>query len=453
MANKLSYGYKTEHGVFFDKKEDVLNTINGLNLRGYLKWHSNYMLNLHAKNEKTLYYTSRNYDSKAKKHSDFICFNVDVDIQKSQKLGTVQGGKDFIHNIEKKFLPGLFIEPSTKLEGQHGYGILDCRRLSNEQVNELLNKLEKVLRAYAKEINADIEIVEIKGHCPVITWEQGVATDINMGRLAKIPRTMNQREAEFLNIQNHVLKYWQINDWYNALPEPEQKQIVKQKSSSLGISIFDFDKTESTKEGGGLFTLAAQILGNEVLECGKDRNVTAEDVAIFLMLFHFFSTNKQSLETGAMPYIRFKHLWEALYKAGDVNRGFCNKRWKAIRDLLTARKFIDWEDESYEPPVGEGEDKVKGKACKWLANEVLIELVEDVYSGINSVSSNRENRIASRVGSDTKTSEPLEGNSTSDPETRPAIVYSLARIEVYNQKMAEKSQKQFEKMIEYGLAS
>ena len=61
--------------------------------------------------------------------------------------------------------------------------------------------------------------------------------------------------------------------------------------------------------------------------------VTAEDVAIFLVLLEFFGENPN--EDGSMPYKRFAGMWQKLYEDSDVSRSFDNKRFAWIRNRVS----------------------------------------------------------------------------------------------------------------------
>ena len=83
---------------------------------------------------------------------------------------------------------------------------------------------------------------------------------------------------------------------------------------------------------------------------------------------------------GTLPGDRIKGLWTALYQAGQVERGFCTNRYKVLRDLLTDKGLLTWEDERYDLTSGDG----KGQACKWHGNDSLLALLES--GGVDEVS-------------------------------------------------------------------
>jgi hypothetical protein len=72
--------------------------------------------------------------------------------------------------------------------------------------------------------------------------------------------------------------------------------------------------------------------------------------------------------------MRVKGLWDAAFKAGDTSRAFSFHRFQAIRDMLSDRELLEWEDSTYH----------FGKACRWRASEKLIGMMEEALSGSTS---------------------------------------------------------------------
>src|SRR5579864_7531068 len=69
----------------------------------------------------------------------------------------------------------------------------------------------------------------------------------------------------------------------------------------------------------------------------------------------------------------------------DVTRGWNHHRWKAIRDFLSARGHIDWQDHRYEFPSMENGKNVekrpkRGIACKWAISDDFNWTLERVSS-------------------------------------------------------------------------
>ena len=143
-------------------------------------------------------------------------------------------------------------------------------------------------------------------------------------------------------------------------------------------------------EGGDYLNVAAALLGTHTLKTTGRTVVTAEDVAIFLLCLKFFTRRMNA--DGTLPVKRFEGLWSALYEAGDVGRAFDCHRFKAIRDYLSDLGLLDWEDSTFVAPR-EGRDgtRLKGRACKWEAGEVLMGMLGEARerAGVTMVHGDR----------------------------------------------------------------
>ena len=79
---------------------------------------------------------------------------------------------------------------------------------------------------------------------------------------------------------------------------------------------------------------------------------------------------------GALPEARWIGMWTSLHRCEDINRAWCHKRFKAIRDWLSSLGLLKWEDETF--VVGwYDEDGVyhKGRAAKWRFSAELMEML------------------------------------------------------------------------------
>ena len=115
--------------------------------------------------------------------------------------------------------------------------------------------------------------------------------------------------------------------------------------------------------------IANELLVGRRIACSGRQQVTAQDVAIFLMIGRFFSVNMNS--DGSMPYKRWKEMWTSLYQAGDIQRAFDSKRFSAIRNFISSLGLIEWNNNIYR--IGTLENK--GEACKWQFSAVLMDIL------------------------------------------------------------------------------
>jgi hypothetical protein len=315
---------------------------------------------------------------------------VDVDCHNS---GTLQGAEDFIQHLRNNYFPGLYFEPSTNGNGIHGYFVIKRVGAKPGKYNELLNRLQTWLRSLVSDGNFDIELVEIKGHCPIIYPEKD--EEFKLGQLAKLPRDVSRFE-EWKNtfcisfVELHELIDNQVVETPTTQPLTPTVRSVQSAAKSAGSNFsLDFTETTRLKE---YKSLAAELLSGEILEAngGNRIVVTDDDYAIFLLILKIItdSMNEAAVAAprsdgtlpknadGSLPRNRFRAVWTELYSQGRVDRGFHLSRFIAIRDHLSGLGLIDWIDCRYRPDP----KNHQGVAAKWKASEVLMGLCEGVIS-------------------------------------------------------------------------
>ena len=333
----------------------------------------NYKLLDHFQGKETLYFMGQGW-SKA----DRTLVMIDIDVQKSKKLGTPEGARRFAEHL-KTIWPNLYFETSTNGLGIHGYAVLWKRRADAQRTNDALKRFEAWLRSEAKKINADIEQVEIKGTCLDLTLDGRFCQAVKFGVPAKLPRD-SSRFSEWQNttvLRVHDLESavydvietkvtidtaMTVNEPVAVVPFPI-KEIV---SGSVSNRFIDEEQLASIPAFEKLYR---EWVGPKDLMAGKFR-VTAHDFAVAMVLLRHFKADGNCDKT--LPCRRVEELWAGLYESGDVDRGWNHHRWKVIRDFLSAQGHIDWTDHRYEPPISGGTDQKKsnrGIACKWSISD------------------------------------------------------------------------------------
>ena len=157
-----------------------------------------------------------------------------------------------------------------------------------------------------------------------------------------------------------------------STPEVEVHVAKQEKAGSVRGKLIDIERVQAYIPMAQRFVPARQLVSEK-----SQVFVTAEDVAVFLVLLEFFTEHPNP--DGSMPYKRFAGLWQKLYDDGEVNRQFDNKRFAWIRNRVSSQGGIAWEDVTYCPGVGDE----KGKATKWKASEELLALMRE-YAGVGS---------------------------------------------------------------------
>ena len=302
--------------------------------------------------------------------------------------------------------PGSTTSRRPTAIGAHGYFVLRKAGISPEEVNILLGRLQAFLRETTT-AGFDIETVEIKGRCPVIVWgrRRGEVTNYKAGVLAKIPRNAERfdelKATTTLTIQQlRVMVCQEVIPAVNriiSIPAPRvvpptgksttvSKQVstcpaattnvcipvVREKVAAGSCSDRVISEAELEKLSGHYRTVATTLMGVHPIKTGRVA-ATADDLAIFLMFLKWFTAHMN--EDGSLPWKRFKGLWDALFKAADIDRAFDPKRFAALRNYLSSLGLLDWKDSTYHLGHWSNGVKVSGKACAWKASEQLLEML------------------------------------------------------------------------------
>jgi hypothetical protein len=271
----------------------------------------------------------------------------------------------------------------------HGYCIIDLgenhQSVTAAERKAILDRTQADLRKVAAGSGADIELVEVKGHPPVIdsgdfhrARNTHVIRGMVYGTFAKVPRDI---EAV-------------------AALEPVSLDRLAEIAAEVPDVIL-IDRTKKTGGTGG--SCSGKVVSEEMLAmmpelekvgerllAGRSllegRRVAASDVACVLLLAWVFGLPGNANADGAMPTRRFEAMWDSLYEAGDFKRAWSPNKYKAVRDLLSAEGLIDWIDETY--CHGEG----GGRACRWR-------LTAEMAAAIDALAGRGEEGEASSVNS------------------------------------------------------
>jgi hypothetical protein len=342
LISKSNYGIKTPDGI--------RPSLTKANLKKkYKKEITNKLINDHWENRKTLYFYGNE-----NKSENLSLVMIDIDVNKKEKKGSLDGAKIFAEKIKEK-IGDIYTELSTNGNGIHGYLIIDkCKKNANE-VNHILKKFENYLRKEQEKENADIELVEIKGTLHEIEYKNKYIEKIKFGTLAKIPRDIES----FLKYKNKEIKINEIEKKFSC-------ELIKKTKKEGSISRKHISKEELLKLEY-YEKISIELFGEKTWKTGKF-TVNNKDISIFLLILNFFSKNKNI--DNSTPTQRALMLWKKLYECEDIDRAWNHHRWKFIRDMFSKKGLINWIDNNYY--FGDKTKGEKGVACKW-------ELKEEVY--------------------------------------------------------------------------
>ena len=283
--------------------------------------------------------------------------------------GDARGRRKFAEYLRNQFFPDLYYEPSTNGNGVHGYVMVDKSAWTAADHNAAMKSLEVWLKCVLASTSFDVETVEVKGRCPVVVWEKdlrGFVKQFTMGGLAKMPRDASRAEEWAQTTRMTVDELKELPERFPVEATCKVKEHVKRQALAASARGAEIDKERFSQ----YLPLARKFLP-EPVQVGSRVWVTAEDVDIFLVLLEFFGENPNP--DGSMPWARFSGMWQKLYRDGDVERNFDNKRFAFIRNLVSDKGGIEWIDTNYSVGVEKG----KGKAAKWKASEQLVKLMEE----------------------------------------------------------------------------
>jgi hypothetical protein len=154
-----------------------------------------YVLRHHLTTEYTKYYTSNGLRSAP------ACLpGIDIDCHNKGNHVSAAAFADWLGDHVFK---GLFHEPSTNKRGAHGYVVFDKRGLHDFEVNAYLKRLQTCCKHLltmwlAHHPEHEVSGVEIKGTCPVVTWQRRRIVDFKAGQLMKLPRPLTPEDVDRL---------------------------------------------------------------------------------------------------------------------------------------------------------------------------------------------------------------------------------------------------------------
>jgi hypothetical protein len=350
------YGEKLPNGIFPSlNKQEFMRRYNA----GWFSRLSNEDFHLHFQGEETFYFFGT-----PRIKAEYTLVMGDIDVLKAKGLGTPQGALAFVQYLKTTFWPDLYYERSTNGKGIHFYLLMKKADIGPHSVNQGIGQLERFLRYQADLVGADIEMVEVKGKCPEIAYDDyGRITRVKYGTFAKYPR-----QATLHDLQNTTVIDWRelcrVNGKY-SVPAKAKKPTIHEGSGSATIpDEFVAEHLESCRKTW------LNLTGGEVIK-GKRYVVAAEDAAVVMLIAlwlqeHGTKDHRHSVRTTLA-------FWDDLHSRGLTDRSPNHHRVKTIRDYLSSRGCVDWLDNRYQPPSGMGAKD--GICCKWRLDEVFAVLL------------------------------------------------------------------------------
>mgnify|MGYP001146924095 CR=1 FL=1 len=397
------YGVKSKAGkpAHCNKNDDIKYHFSCLESGWYgrrLSSLRNADMDDHFSAKETFYFTADGCSATTE-----VLVNIDIDCHGS---GSLAGAVAFAEHLRATRFPNLYYEASTNGNGVHGYLVVEKGDLGDDGLNGALIVLDRWLKAELSKGDWDVENVEVMGQAPEFTWgrQKFELKSYKSGQLAKLPREALSRAEELrgttrLTVQElRKLPVPAAHESGASVVHPAGRATKKTPAVSVSesenrketsplsprvekkggsIAGRHFDDAELAKLGTGYSSLAKDLLGQTKLIATGRMVVTEEDLAIFLMILRFFSSNMNA--DGSLPVARWKEMWAALHGTGDIRRAWCHHRFASIRNFLTGEGWLSWADEEFVVGVYAHDGRyVPGMAAKWKAGEELMAMMETV---------------------------------------------------------------------------
>lgn len=368
-TSSIDFGVKFNgHPIHCNKNEYVLECFqHGFKHGLFLDRMNNKDFNRHFSNEATFYFTG---NGRSKAPETLVMIDIDC-----HKTGTLAGAIAFAKYLRKHHFPKLYFEVSTNGNGVHGYIVLRKFDIGAELINNLLRRLQQHLRDILKEHSFDVEDVEIKGSCPVMVWgqEKGELTNYTSGQPAKFPREAHRFEELRNTTYLSIYDLWKLPPVRKSVSKMTIAPTGSSGTGSISGKVIGDEEIEQVSEH--YREVADILMETHTLNTSTRVVATKKDVAIFLMLLRYFTNNMNA--DGSLPYKWFRKLWRALYESGDIDRQFDDSRFAVVRDYLSSLGLLDWQNRKYELGwFDDGGEYHKGKAAKWKASEMLMQMLD-----------------------------------------------------------------------------
>ena len=212
------------------------------------------------------------------------------------------------------------------------------------------------LKGVLAETGIELDDVEIKGTCALVSWKDGVPST----RRACSPSCRGSGNGSTSCGQAPTYTAHQLLAMAKATSGQGEGSCAEGPEDAAGGQ--HPRPPASIPSGSNAGWKSASGCCLSPVHVGKSANnrlvVTGEDVGIFCALLEF--VGKHMNEDGTLPWARTKGLWDCLYERGVVSRSFNAKRFAWIRRFLSGAGLVDVQDPTY--VIGE-------RAAKWSPSE------------------------------------------------------------------------------------
>ena len=371
VTSSYQFG-KKKKGASAPTQRTATSTTYFYNLDGRSKSWSSDDLAAHFGFSETLYYAGA-----GNKGNDFTLVMIDIDVQKALKLGSPAGALAFVQSLRDNYFPNLYWEPSTNGRGIHAYLILQKEGYPGAHVNGYLKRLQTFLTTLVG--GHDIEMVEVKGTCPIVTWEKGddrQMRSIRYGMLAKLPREGDRfdelRNTTLLTVPRLCALMAAPLTRPQTTKIPLARTTPRPRGSCPGTPLKG--RILSGLTSGAVEKRARQMIGADGIAINADLRLTPHDLAMIVTIVAHCTQDPN--DNGTLPTARAKAIHDLAYDNELTKRPWNHYRWAAGRNWLQAHGYLSTTDMAFHPGWTDGRgDYHKGTAAKWTGNQALMEVV------------------------------------------------------------------------------
>ena len=241
------------------------------------------------------------------------------------------------------------------------------------ETNRALRAVGDWLRREYEGGDWDISGVDLCGLCSEVSYRDGKAVGYKAGTLFNLPRRWLDSEAnETAFADTGCLTIRQAHRLGSVAEEPDTlkipappKNVPPPSSSFSGLKI----KPSFARDIDGKALRAANVLMSAPIPAGQENLARVVDMAVLLVILrHCYHDRRPD---DALPTTRIRKLWTALHASGYTDRPWNARRYKALRDHLTAAGWLVWLCEDYNA----GDEEARGFCCRWRASEEPVHLV------------------------------------------------------------------------------
>lgn len=251
--------------------------------------------------------------------------------------------------------------------GGSGWLLVDTSAVGTREFAKLLDTLQTYLNSLAKAWGLDIEFVEVLGRPYLENREGRKVLSVKAGDLYKCPPSADYIDHEPVDPERFRTDEFAL--WVDpcSTGSTGAPDVAEEAEVKAGRKAGSFKAHLITDRMEGRFGRLATWVRNRFWDRPKKVDNWAISERAFLEVLLSMSVLKPNAD-GSNPGARFREFVKVLNEAGVYAVGWNAHRYKAVRDYLSRKGFIEWTRDTYKP----GRDGVKGEACRWRLDAGLV---------------------------------------------------------------------------------